>query len=113
MEGRIEKRNRKAYVIRKDASSQNLRIPKKLTKEIPLYQLVDRLDNQSEQTAVGIPWINKTDEFKKPIKIPDDWPNDLNSINAFLVPQGYRATLETLPMDVFVLGDIAKGGRHE
>ncbi|WP_182981872.1 TlpA disulfide reductase family protein [Sphingobacterium sp. UME9] len=113
MEGRIEQRSRKAYVIRKDASSQGLKIPKKLTKELPLYQLVDRLDNESEQTNTSIPWINKTDEFKKTIKIPDDWPNDLNSINAFLVPQGYRATLETLPMDVFVLGDIAKGGRHE
>jgi len=113
MEGRIEQRNRKAYVIRKDRSSQGLKIPKKLTKEIPLYQLVDRLDNESEQTSRAIPWINKTDEFKKPIKIPDDWPNDLNSINAFLVPQGYRATLETLSMDVFVLGDIGKGGSHE
>jgi len=113
MEGRIERRTRKAYVIRKDASSQHLKIPKKLAKELPLYQLVDRLDNQSEQTNRGIPWINKTDEFKKPIKIPDDWPNDLNSINAFLVAQGYRATLETLPMDVFVLSDVAKGGPHE
>ncbi|WP_426791757.1 TlpA family protein disulfide reductase [Sphingobacterium sp. WOUb80] len=113
MEGRIEQRSRKAYVIRKDASPQNLKIPKKLINELPMYQLVDRLDNQSEQTAVGIPWINKTDEFKKTIKIPEDWPNDLTSINAFLVPQGYRATLETLSMDVFVLSDIAKGGRHE
>jgi hypothetical protein len=100
-------------VIRKDASSQGLKIPKKLTKELPLYQLVDRLDNESEQTNRGIPWINKTDEFKKPIKIPDDWPDDLNSINAFFIPQGYRATLETLSMEVFVLGDIAEGGRHE
>jgi thiol-disulfide isomerase/thioredoxin len=113
MEGRIEQRSRKAYVIRKDASSQGLKIPKKLTKELPLYQLVDRLDNESEQTNRGIPWINKTDEFKKPIKIPDDWPDDLNSINAFFIPQGYRATLETLSMEVFVLGDIAEGGRHE
>ena len=113
LEGRMEQRTRKAYVLRKDASPQNLKIPKKLTKELPLYQLVDRLDNQSEQTEMGIPWINQTDEFKKPIKIPDDWPNDLNSINAFLVPQGYRASMEMLHMDVFVLSDIAKGGRHE
>lgn len=113
LEGRIERRTRKVYVIRKDELSQDLKLPEKLSKELPFYQLVDRLDNQSEQTNMGIPWINKTDEFKKPIKIPDDWPNDLNSINAFLVPQGYRAMLEVIPMEVFVLFDVEKGENNE
>ncbi|VTR49328.1 TlpA family protein disulfide reductase [Sphingobacterium thalpophilum] len=113
LEGQIEERVRKAYVVRDNRTSTSHMLSGKLVKKLPLYQLIDQLDYRSESDDNGIPWINRTDDFTRAVKVPDQWPDNLDGINAFLLPQGYKAALETIPMEVFVLRDIEEGGSNE